>query len=153
GMTRDPRGSASMLRSRRAPGRVGLAILAREAGPARDVQVYIRIVAIILVGPARPHLEQESVPVGTILQVVPVRDSGLEAGAVAGVQSLLTAVRYQHDLALQNIHELILGAVPVPLTRPGTRWQPQVVHAEIRELGGIAEPAPLTRRTGRIERR
>ena len=53
--------------------------------------------------------------IGAVLQVVPVRIPGLEAGAIPGAQDLLTALGDEDDLALEDPYEFVLGRMPVAL--------------------------------------
>src|SRR5688572_15720866 len=76
-----------------------------------------------------------------------------EARTVTGLQNLFTGIRHEHDLALEDIHKLVLHRVPVPLTRPGARWQHEVIHTKLREPGRIAQSTPKTFPAGLIERR
>jgi hypothetical protein len=42
------------------------------------------------------------------LKVVAVRITSSEAGAISGLQEFLAAFRYENNLALKDLHELIL---------------------------------------------
>src|SRR5277367_1286053 len=91
--------------------------------------------------------------VRAVLQAVAVGVTGRETGAVAGVEDLVTAVGDQHDLAGEDINELVPGGVPMTLARPGARRQMEQVDAELRQSSRVAEFGALARATGRIERR
>jgi hypothetical protein len=93
--------------------------------------VDVRVIALIFLGFTRPDLEEDGVPVGSILYMVAVADSGFESGAIAGAKKLLSGVCDEHDLALEDVNELILGGMPMTLAGPGTGRQPQEIHPEI----------------------
>ncbi len=44
-----------------------------------------------------------------------ILEGRLESGRISGPQYLLAAVGDQHHLTLEDVHELVLRAVPVPL--------------------------------------
>src|SRR5438477_6355695 len=92
---------------------------------------------------ARADLEQLRVLVGAILQTVAVPFIGRKPGGVAGMQHLFALIGDEHDLAREHIDELVLAGMPVALTRPGTRRQPQQIDTELRQPGRGAEPRAL----------
>ena len=86
------------------------------------------------------------------MQVMPVVNSGLDTGAIAGAQRFLTVVRHQRDFTFQDVDELVLRRVPMPLTRPGTGGQCHQIDSEIGQGCRIAEAATQTARTRCVER-
>src|SRR5688572_22888626 len=80
-----------------------------------------------------------------VLQTVPVAVVGREPGAVAGPQHLLAGVGDEHDLAREDINELVLASVPVALARPRAGRQAQQIDPELRQPGRVAEPGALAR--------
>ena len=81
-----------------------------------------------------------------------VGNAGAKADAVPGAQDLLTRITHQHDLAFEDVHELVLGAVPVTLARPAAGRQGHQIDAEVTQAARIAQAPPRTRGTGCIER-
>jgi hypothetical protein len=114
--------------------------IARIAFPGP--QFNVRIKGFVIRRAAGPDFQNEGIRVGTILQVMPVRFTGPESGAVSRPQCFLAGIGHQHYLAFENQDEFILDRVPVALTRPGPRRQPRVIDTELPEAGCVAEPAP-----------
>src|SRR5512142_190842 len=102
--------------------------------PGHEHHVDVRILAMILVV-ARADRQDLRVTGRAVLQAMPVAHSGTESGAVAGTQDLLAALGHEHDLAGQDIDELVLALMPVALARPAARRKPEQAHAELREPG------------------
>src|ERR1700691_5946944 len=73
------------------------------------------------------------------LKVMAVADPGLESGAVSPSKELLALVRDQDHFTCDDPDELVLGAMPVALARPGPRRQRQQVDSEVAQLGRISE--------------
>ncbi len=117
------------------------------------MQVDVGVIHSVLGRLARADFQQDGVPRRAVLQMMPVRHPGLEARAVAGAENLLAGAGRQHDLALQHVHEFILGRMPVPLAGPRAGRQTQQIHAKIGEPGHIAQSSADASRAGRIERR
>src|SRR5687767_15158468 len=74
-----------------------------------------------------------------------------EARTLTSLENLFTGIGHEHDLAFEDVHKLVLDRVPVPLTRPGARWQHQYIHSELREPGRIAQLTPKSFPAGLIE--
>jgi hypothetical protein len=66
--------------------------------------------------------------------------TGLEAGAIAGVEDSFASIGDEHDRAPDDIDELVFVSVPMALTGPGARTQLQQIDAELSEAGGQPEP-------------
>src|SRR5450432_578649 len=73
-----------------------------------------------------------------------VGDAGLETRRVAGPEHSLALVLAQHQGALENKDELILGRVPVALGGLCARLQSGEVDAELIETDHVAEPLAQT---------
>src|ERR1700722_9019502 len=116
--------------------RVRLTILV-EVALGTEAHVDIRILPLVL-GLAGADLDSDGILVGAILQMMPVAYAGLEPCAVAGPKDFLTRAGDQRQLALEDIHELVLRRMPVALTRPRAGRQAQKVHPKIRESRGVA---------------
>jgi transposase len=85
-----------------------------------DVRVISRVA-----GDTSTDLEHLGLPVRAVLQAMAVCVSGRKARGIPGAQNLLTAIRDEHHLPGEDIHELVAAGVPVPLARPGARRQAQ----------------------------
>jgi hypothetical protein len=68
--------------------------------------------------------------------------TGLEAGAIAGVEDNFTSIGDEHDRAPDDIDELVFVNVPMALTGPGARAQLQQIDAKLGKAGGQPEPTP-----------
>jgi len=110
-----------------------------------EAQVDVRVVALVLPDFARSYLEDDGVPIGSILQMMAVVDAGFEPGAIAGTKNLFPRVRDENEFALEYVHELIFRGMPMPLARPGAGLQAQEIDSEIGQSGGITDSlAPAT---------
>jgi hypothetical protein len=76
----------------------------------------------------------------------------LESSAIAGAQHLLAAIRDQHHLPGDDIHEFIFRRMPMALARPAPGRQAQQVHAKIRQARRVPQPLPHAGGAGGIER-
>jgi hypothetical protein len=113
-----------------------------------EAHIDVGVVALVFLDFACAYLEDDGVLVGSILQMMAIMDSGLEAGAISGTENLFSRVRDQHELALEHVHELIFGGMPMPLAGPGAGLQAQEVDSEVGQPGGIPDslaPAPGAR--------
>ena len=81
-----------------------------------------------------------------------MRDVGLEARGVAGLEHGLAVVLDQHDFAFENIDEFVFLFVPVPQRRGRARLERRQIDAELVEAGGIAEPLARAAGDHAIER-
>jgi hypothetical protein len=63
-----------------------------------------------------------------------------KGSAVSDAQDLLTAFRDEHNLSLQNVHELLCVGVPMALAGPGARLQFKKVDADLLEPGRYRQP-------------
>src|SRR5262249_36004080 len=95
-----------------------------------DHHVAIRIIDIIA-RRARAVLALDRVARAAIAQRVPVCLPRRKPRGHPRAQHLLAALGDQHQLALDDIHELILAAVPVPLRRPHARRHAHQINAEL----------------------
>jgi hypothetical protein len=102
-------------------------------------QVDVWVIALVLLDFARAYLESDGLSVRSILQMVSVADSGFESGTIARAKSLFSGVRDEHELALEDVYELILRGMPMPLAGPGAGRQSQEIHSEIGKSGGIPD--------------
>ena len=82
-----------------------------------------------------------------------VLDASAEAGAIAGAHHGLAAIHHQHGLAGKYLDEFVLMRVPVALGRPGARFEPDLVDAELGQAGHIAKTAGMASAAGLIHRR
>jgi hypothetical protein len=71
--------------------------------------------------------------------------------AIPWVQYSLAAIFDEHQLAFEQIYELVFVAVPVALTGPASSRQGHQIHTEIAKATRIAQAPPRTRSTGFIE--
>jgi hypothetical protein len=71
--------------------------------------------------------------------------------AIARVQYSLAAIFDEHQLAFEQIYELVFVAVPMALTGPAARRQRHQIHAEIAKATRIAQAPARTRSTGLVE--
>src|SRR5262245_32160819 len=72
-------------------------------------------------------------------EVMAVRHAGLESGAVARLEHGLAGVLDQHQLAFEDIDELVLLLVPMSQRRSGARLEARQVDAELGEAGDVAK--------------
>jgi len=79
-------------------------------------------------------------PAGSIDQVMPVGFITPERRAVPGAQCLFTGLSDQRQLSIEHPDELILAAVPVALTGPGSRLNDCQVNAELSQPGITRQP-------------
>jgi hypothetical protein len=121
--------------------------VARCDGAEVDVGVLGHAARVV-----RPDFEDHGLAVGTILQVMPVRLTRLEAGTVARVQHFLSSIGHQHHFAFDDVDELVVVAVPVPLTGPRTGRKSAQVHSEARESGGGAKAPAFATAAGHVKR-
>src|ERR1700739_2318149 len=78
--------------------------------------------------------------------------TGLEAGAIAGVEDSFTSIGDQHDRTSDDINKLVFVSVPMALTGPGARAQLQQIDAELGKAGGQPEPTSGLVLAGVVER-
>src|SRR5579863_755785 len=124
--------------------RIRRAVLVQEgARPGANGEVEIGIIDAIVLGIARADLEEDGLRVGPVLQMMAVGLARLESGAVARPQHLFARIADQHDLALEDVYELILRRMPVPLAGPRAGRQAQQIDAELGEARHIPQPQPL----------
>jgi hypothetical protein len=101
----------------------------------------------------RPYFQDYSLAVGTILKVMSVRLARLEAGACACLEKLFSCIGHQHHFAFEDVDELVVVAVPVPLTGPRAGRKAAQVHPKAGESSGSAEAPALAVLTGHVVRR
>jgi hypothetical protein len=104
------------------------------------MQVDVGIEGFVGFRSTRADLEDGRCARGSILQMMTIGGASSEGRAVAAPQQLFASIGYEHDLALEDVHKLVLFRVPVSLTRPGAWRQLEQIHSELREPGDIAEP-------------
>lgn len=63
--------------------------------------------------------------IGTVLKMVAIRLPGFEASTIPALQDLFASLSDENHLAFKDPHELILGRMPVALSRPCPRQQLQ----------------------------
>ena len=97
--------------------------------------------------------QHQRIPGAAILQMMAILVPGVEPGAIAWLQNFLAIVGDQHDLAGQDIDELILFGVPMTLAGPDPRWQAQKIDAELGQTGGVAQFLSDAGAAGFVERR
>src|SRR5207249_9740532 len=90
---------------------------------------------------AVPDLEVERRTVGAVHEVMAVGDARRETRGHPRAERLLARVGDQRDLPVEDVDELVLARVPVPLRRPGARAEAPQVDAEVREPDRVAERA------------
>ena len=95
------------------------------SGPA----TLLPIISASPCGGAVADLEQQGVAAASVDDLMAVRPAGRESRRHAGGQQLLAAVRDEHDLALDDVDELVLPAVPVPLRGGEAGRQPHEIDA------------------------
>ena len=78
--------------------------------------------------------------------------TGLEAGAIAGVEHGFASIGDEHDRAPDDIDELIFVSVPMALTGLGARAQLQQIDAELDKARGQPESTPGLVLAGFVER-
>jgi len=105
------------------------------------MEIDIRIVAFIAIEGRRTDLQHAGQLGGPILQVMAMGFARRERGAVPSAQDLLAVSADQHNLALDDIDELLGMGVPMVLARPRARLQLQEVDAELREAGRLRQAA------------
>jgi hypothetical protein len=104
------------------------------------MQVDVGVEGFVGFRSTRADLEDGRCARGSILQMMTIGGASSEGRAVAAPQQLFASIGYEHDLALEDVHKLVLFRVPVSLTRPGAWRQLEQIHSELREPGDIAEP-------------
>jgi hypothetical protein len=114
--------------------------------------VYVAVMGGV-VGGAGADFEHLRVGRGAVLQAMAVAVVGRKSGGVAGAEDFLAAIGHQHDLAREDIDELVAGGVPVALARPRARRQAQQVDAELGQPGRVAEPGAGARPARLVEGR
>ena len=103
-------------------------------------------------GTPGPDLKDHCGRLAAILQVVAVRFTGFEAGAIADVEQDFAGIGNEHDRAPNDVDELVFMGVPMALTGPGARAQLQQIDAELAKAGGQPEPTPSLVPAGFVER-
>src|SRR6185503_360184 len=102
---------------------------------------------------ARADLQINGSRGGFVDQMMAVSGALRKGRAIAGTQQRFAAVLDQRHFTFENIHELVLVAVPVALARPATRRQGRQVDAEIAKPARVAKTPARALCTRRIERR
>lgn len=120
--------------------RQALAILAPDDATYAHLRV-VRIVDALLASLAGSDGQEAGWRGGAIDQVVGVGFAGGKANGVAGRQRVLAVVVDQHELAEEDVDQLILVLVPVPESGIGAGLEGDVVHAELAHSHGPAELA------------
>src|SRR5687767_7860157 len=111
--------------SRRGPSltRVGPSVPVRIARVILErMQVDVRIEGLVISQSPRADLANSRCARGPILEVMAVGYACREARTVAGPEKLFAGIGHEHDLAVEDVHKLVLHRVPVPLARPRARW-------------------------------
>ena len=112
----------------------------RRDGAKVDVGVLGHAFGIV-----RPDLKDYCLAVGAILQAMPVRLTRLEASTIARLEHFLPRIGHQHHFAFDDVDELVVVAVPVPLAGPRTGRKSAQVHSKARESSsGAKAPAFAT---------
>src|SRR6516225_4147057 len=78
--------------------------------------------------------------------------TGLEAGAIAGIENGFASIGDEYDRSSQDENELVFVSVPMTLTGPNARAQLQQIDAELAKAGGQPEPTPSLVPAGFVER-
>src|SRR6516225_5348441 len=78
--------------------------------------------------------------------------TGLEAGAIAGIENGFASIGDEYDRSSQDENELVFVSVPMTLTGPNARAQLQQIDAELGKAGGQPEPTPSLVPAGFVER-
>jgi hypothetical protein len=112
--------------------------------------VDVRVVRIVTCDTAA-YLEHKHFLIGSVLQAMPVRITGSESRRVAGLQTFLPVTRHQHDLAEKYVHKLILGRMPMSLTRPSPGREPQKIDPELCQTACVSELSTFSSAAGLIE--
>ena len=101
---------------------------------------------------ARADFQIDRVALRAVDEMMTVRRVGLEAGGVAGLEHGLAFVLDQHELAFEDVDELILLLVPVPQRRGRAGLERREIDAELVEADGVAEAlaSRARRRRGRV---
>src|SRR5262249_6069353 len=112
-----------------------------------DVRVFNAVAAR-----AGADLDVDSIPRRTVDQAVATSDAGLETGRIARPQNGFATILAQPQPALDDVHELVLGFVPVPLGGLGPRLEPREIAAKLVEADRVAQPLALAPRHGLAKR-
>jgi len=94
---------------------------------SRCDHVDIRVMGRVA-GYAGADFEHLGVTLRAVLQAMPVRISGRKPGRIARAQNLLAAIGDEHDLAGNDVNELVAAGMPVTLARPGAWRQAKQVY-------------------------
>ena len=81
------------------------------------------------------------------------QDDNEKHDEIAGAQDGFTVVLDQCQFAFEQIDELVLMRMPVPLARPGARFQRDVADSEVGEARRWREPPVPSARDFLVERR
>jgi len=95
----------------------------RLVSPRGGDHVDIRIIGGVA-GNAGSDLEDLCVAIRAVLEAMTVRVPGREPGGISRAKHLFTSVGDEHDLAGEDIDELVAAGVPMTLARPRPRRQP-----------------------------
>ena len=114
----------------------------------QGMQINIGVKRLILIRSSCSHLQDHCVSRGSVLQVVPVRDTGFEANAIAWAEKFFAVIRHQDHRTLEHVNKLVLFGVPMPLARPSSGREAQQVNSELRKPRGISQAPPGRPRHG-----
>src|ERR1700722_8873597 len=106
------------------------------------MEIDIGIESLVVFQAGRTYFENTRGNAGSILQVMSIGIAGKKTRALSGAKNLLAAFGDQHDLSLQDIHELLRPGMPVPLARPGARLKFKKVDADVPEPCRDGQPVP-----------
>ena len=69
--------------------------------------------------------------------------TGFETSSIAAAQDFLAVIGCKHHFASEDINELVRVGVPVPLTGPCSRWQPQQINSKLSQPSRVAKRLAL----------
>src|SRR5689334_12838041 len=101
---------------------------------------------------AGAHFQNTDRHIGAIDEMMAAARAGAKARCHALAECLFTFVRYQDDLAFENIDKLVLALVPMALGRPGARWQLEEIGPELRQSKYVSQRTPTAFTARRIVR-
>src|SRR4029079_19248218 len=98
-------------------------------------------IADVVTASAVTNHEQENIAGGAVHKAMSIPVSRRKARSHSPQQDLLPGIRFQDDLALEDIDEFILPRVCVAMRRLAARHDPGQIYAEVCKAGVLAEPA------------
>src|SRR4026209_2667172 len=77
------------------------------------MQVDVGVEGFVIFRSTRADFENGRCARRSILQMMTIGGASSEAGAVTASQQFFAGIGYEHDLALEDVHKLVLLRVPV----------------------------------------